>query len=825
MAERIFFQWQNPILLKTIYPMREQKLRDFLLFDYEVQLWEKYYPLWLEFKDRLPDGLKEQAKLFLEKEKDKLRQAVQVYETDLKALRGEVVLDPQHDPIKRIIPAVRVMHQIFAQRFEGFIPAKQANYLRDRVAEFSGLLQEVERQISNKQRAIRNNGPEWAARSGYPAIVQLLIDFTRPMVEQELSLIRRYQAAYERMAGYEKQRLADAARLQQQQKAAEKEFKALDLEAQKRQDELTAVLEEMQRYRGMQRVEDHQDHFLNGDIKARYRSEFGQVDEDMLDQIQRIHRQIRDHFRQPGLRADFLNGRVRFLQSILRLPPPNKVTAAARRAIGQKELDRLMNFQLAFARAENPQAVLNRLAELEARLPALEAGLQEIKEKQRGPKAALEEIARSLNIPRGEQMIAMVDQKQVRILDIVNDLIDTRRHELQQKNAAQLLEEIVQLFVRNPTKYPLWLQYMVVHFSGMRYKSAHGSWQDPRRLLLELRKQKFLPGAEAQGLENLSDEQALEKLAALEGRLPPWAWREAVRLTDLKLEHVKDESWERLTQPEIDEMYRPASARLRQALFDWKKVITTWREEHQRSKRLIVTSAVCNEVAEHIQHLRGIKPPGGLTAKPRWYIEHEALGAQNPLNERPYFIKPKNAAAFKQSASIFWLRWVRKLPNEAQITRPLVLRSGEPLVPLENTHPKITMGNNEYKRVVRVIDRDAAGNILGERDEEQWLRWMHEAIVVKVIDSAEGTLVFTFETSLPGEPRSQSTMGISRRYVAHLIHNFPADELRGTFVGYVPDGRIPFDQIKGMLDWNHILQRAAFNEAEIASYWQQVQVK
>jgi hypothetical protein len=41
----------------------------------------------------------------------------------------------------------------------------------------------------------------------------------------------------------------------------------------------------------------------------------------------------------------------------------------------------------------------------------------------------------------------------------------------------------------------------------------------------------------------------------------------------------------------------------------------------------------------------------------------------------------------------------------------------------------------------------------------------------------------------------------------------------------VPDGRIPFDQIKGMLDWNHILQRAAFNEAEIASYWQQVQVK
>jgi hypothetical protein len=324
-------------------------------------------------------------------------------------------------------------------------------------------------------------------------------------------------------------------------------------------------------------------------------------------------------------------------------------------------------------------------------------------------------------------------------------------------------------------------------------------------------------------LEDLSDEQALEKLAGLEGRLPAWLWREAVRLTDLKLDRVQDELWEQFTQLEIDDMYQPKSGKLRQALFDWKKVITVWREEHQRTKRLIVTSAVCNEVSEHIQHLRGITPPGGLTNKPPWFIQREALGVHKPENERPYFRKPKNATVFKEGASIFWLRWVRKLPNEAQITRPLVLRNGESLVPVENSNPKIMIGSNEYKRVVKIQDRDASGKFLGTRDEEQWLRWMHEAAVVKVVDSAEGTLIFTFETSLPGEPRSQSTMGISKRYLADLIHNFPANELRGTFVGYVPDGDVPYEQLKGMLDWNKILQREAFTPAEIENYWQQVE--
>ena len=42
MAETMYFQWQNEILLKTIYPLREMKLRDFLVYYKEIDLWAEY---------------------------------------------------------------------------------------------------------------------------------------------------------------------------------------------------------------------------------------------------------------------------------------------------------------------------------------------------------------------------------------------------------------------------------------------------------------------------------------------------------------------------------------------------------------------------------------------------------------------------------------------------------------------------------------------------------------------------------------------------------------------------------------------------------------
>ena len=42
MAGPIYFQWQNEILCKDIYPMRVEKLRDFLVYYQEIDLWTEY---------------------------------------------------------------------------------------------------------------------------------------------------------------------------------------------------------------------------------------------------------------------------------------------------------------------------------------------------------------------------------------------------------------------------------------------------------------------------------------------------------------------------------------------------------------------------------------------------------------------------------------------------------------------------------------------------------------------------------------------------------------------------------------------------------------
>jgi hypothetical protein len=50
---KTYFQWQNEFLCKTIYPMREQKLRDVLIYYMEVDVWSQY-------KDKDVNALKEE---------------------------------------------------------------------------------------------------------------------------------------------------------------------------------------------------------------------------------------------------------------------------------------------------------------------------------------------------------------------------------------------------------------------------------------------------------------------------------------------------------------------------------------------------------------------------------------------------------------------------------------------------------------------------------------------------------------------------------------------------------------------------------------------
>jgi hypothetical protein len=461
------------------------------------------------------------------------------------------------------------------------------------------------------------------------------------------------------------------------------------------------------------------------------------------------------------------------------------------------------------------------------------------------------------------------------VRDVVRWKVEEYATSLEGKDQYQLLTEIRQRFDKEPKRFPYWLQYMVVHFSGMRYASAHGSWADPKDLLIELRlgdvRKELLPLTDAQveakckgkiaqyvgtgankpklatapekvwkdkvarhmlsvkaagpktrraGLTALTEEevrydfmtlttdQALAKLEAMKGTFPRWAWKLIVKVTPLRVNHVTDENWEKLTPEEETARNAKESAALNKIISDWMTKHTVgWRDEHGRTEELIVSRAVCNETAEHIQHTRGNLPPGGLTPKAGWYTKLE--------KEKPgsYYVKPKSAADYTPGASILWLRFVDSQPNDWQVAHPIATKSGEGLL-----SPDLLRRRPQPKKDASVPWTYKQGDVITRTrttvdatrkriTHTQWLRWIHEATVAEVAETADGTYVYTFETSLPDDDRGTSCLGLFRNTLNWNLSDGTEDTYNRSFVGFTPEGQVPMVQLKSMLDWKKILRQ------------------
>jgi hypothetical protein len=406
---------------------------------------------------------------------------------------------------------------------------------------------------------------------------------------------------------------------------------------------------------------------------------------------------------------------------------------------------------------------------------------------------------------------------------------------------------------------------MVVHFSGMRYASAHGSWADPRNLLFRLRaplieeeikrqsdsmveilcKEKIAayesvgggakpllagakekewqekigwylpslkvnsPATRRQGLIDLrkteeeyalkvlSTEDILANLLKIKGSFPAWAWKEIVRFTSLRVTEVADAEWEKLTPEDEEARNSEASYELRTLLDAWENNnLTAWRDEHGRTHEVFVTRLVCNEAAEHSQHIRGQLPPGGLAARPQWY-----LGAEGTV-PGAYFVRPVKAEDYTPGASILWLRFVdfsTDGPDEWQTATLIETKDGVGLL------PEVTSGLWTYtlsepitrSRTVTTADNQA-------QRQEQWLRWIHEATVAEVAETADGMRVLTFETALPDDDDATSAVGMVSMPLEWHLSDGDEDTYNRSFVGYIPDSQIPVSHLSKLLDWNRI---------------------
>lgn len=442
--------------------------------------------------------------------------------------------------------------------------------------------------------------------------------------------------------------------------------------------------------------------------------------------------------------------------------------------------------------------------------------------------------------------LPLVDPKKpLTTVDLARMDLSVYEKELKTLSHDQLVEAAWELL--NSTwpdgrpRFEKWLRYMVIHFSGMRYQSAHASWADPDDLL-ELLIREDLKGKLAPG-EDIDErtEAEIKRLLALpadantrnfsavlkalvyyrqqkerQGEpMPDWVWDEVVKYTQLRL-GVTDEKWEAISP----ERYRYENFRWKSIMDTWqRRDITIWRKEHQQTLELIVTRAVCNEIAEHIQALRGNIPAAGLASKPFWYQRLEKSTAQIPSNDpqKCFFRHSAKTGDFANGASIFWLGWSEVQPNAWQLAKAMTGIDLWPGVKLFDA-PASQPGSWSYKflggyftRFMKIVPQMPTAQELRrkgmtEREieqyrktlraqtttEKEYLRWKHEATVVDVVERIDGRYILTFETG---------KIGLNW----HRLEAMTQNTIDQIFIGYLPKAKQEPPNLDAMLDGDKIL--------------------
>lgn len=950
MPETIYFQWQNEHLRRTIYPLREMKLRDFLVYYQEIDLWQNY-------KDKILEDLGDEVQAHKDVQKNLISNAYDQYH-DLRSyfLTADVsqaYLQRFPDLDQDFMEKINQIHRSFNKYFPSYDSIfKERYFLASQISLMENHRKQIEREIANKERNVRNMGEKWSQDRGYPEIIAKLKQTTLVMADEELQRLYDFLSSFARIEDRRAALTKWKATKTKERASLSSQISKMESEVSKLGQRLGEIEAELGRLRN---PPDHvalKAYLTREDVTKEFKSQFGELDQDLIGRINELHKATQSYFNsheQLTHKILFIKGRIRDLQRLLqegkkelaeierklRNMPDNwsrrpgyerdvKILTKVTFNMIQIELGKLSDFLAALEMlSKTPEALKLEIEQKDEEHAEVEGQLKKATGTLNSLKDQLQQVEEVFSQPEKEQLMSFLNFQNLTVRDIVRGKVEAYQNELSQLNHQKLLEAVAQEFIENTARYPLWLQYMVIHFSGMRYKSAHGSWADPKDLLLSLRihavekkvdraidealdalcEEKILAyrprtapdngqdpvrdagvrppklalaqeatwknkvedyletleqttsphrkrktlldlciDEESYEIEALTDREALEELEAMKDELPDWMWKEIVQVTDLRLSEVSDENWEQLSPDDLEARRSYEMWEYRQIMSKWKQEnLTGWREEHDRANRLIVTRAVCNEVAEHIQHLRGHSVPGGLTAKPEWYLRKERDPA---LAGRAYFVKPRSRENFKVGASILWLRFVDSEPNAWQIAHPITLKNGEGLL---GSRPG-TRPSNFRAALNRSLSRSKGSSATSQSDWKQfqdsggrfrrskmvvvenqkktvvnqWLRWMHEATIAEVAETAEGPVVLTFETALPYEDKRRSTIGVFKHSLYNLQHNVSGGSFTGTFAGYVPHGDILYEDLEEMMDWNKILQKKRLSSTQMEDYWHNI---
>lgn len=879
--QKIYFQWQNEVLEKTIYPLRRMNLRNTLEYYMEIDLWTQY-------KDRQLADLAADITSYHERKKMVIARALKDYQNTLAYfIQDYVPVMSLEKPVDAdVLKKLTELHAVFKTYYDRIKDARKESYfISQRFDALEKNRIQLEKDIVMQARrlnAIKTNNPNHRAIPEETKKLELLQN-ARPMLETERFKIRELISAHEKLA---KRKLEFAKKVEtaiKQQKETETRLIPIRRRIEMQAAKLKEVQDEVQRLRTQPERAAVEKYFSLADTMDNLRQHIQQIDQDVSKKINGIRAEItalkNDAVKLVTIKNHIFNlqlERTRFE----RRTGVNVTFKENTLKAFDDELNRLKDFKLVLENAKRSPEELNQL------IKAQEAEIARAQQALAGPRKEAGDLQSQLDalddilFITEEKYIAEYTPVQPTLKEIVLLKADEYKASLLDMDQYQLLELIIERFKREPQRYPRWLQYMIVHFSGMRYASAHGSWADPKDLYLNLRTsaieedvkkldddgvralchQKLawyepaqattdaLPGPTAEppllakaqaskwkdkianhlarmkmdnpysrraGLLNLmldeesyevdamSAEDALAALEQMKDTLPDWMWKEVSAVTNLRLKEAQDATWEKLTPEQQQERSSAESAKYREIMNKWKQDhLTGWRKEHEHNAELVVSRAVCNEVAEFIQHLRGHKGGAGLASKPDWYRGEEAKAKVSTNPDKAYYIKPRKVEDYRVGASILWVRYRNDPPPMWNEVKDSTTSGGDRMVPAEfltgKTGSAWTYKAGGVARVNKVTR------------QPQYLFWLHEATVADVAETAEGRVILTYETSLPYEDRRLSCVGLFKHYDYNLLFDGGEETYNGSFVGYVPENPagIPTKDLDDMLNWEHVLLKS-----------------
>ncbi|MBE0697562.1 MAG: hypothetical protein IH586_11630, partial [Anaerolineaceae bacterium] len=514
MPDPIYFQWQNEFLLHTIYPLRETKLRDFLQYYFEIEIWQKY-------KNLTTQELAGDIQAFRDVQKNKVLEAYDSFQKLVLYFLDDDVTDqyqgnfPNPDP--EIMVKINDLHKLFKRYYPTYQnPVKEKYFTSERARQLEELRTRIQTQITDKTRVLRNILPASPLKATYENDLNRLSNISLKMVDQELSHLYDFLRAYTRLEIYKQEALKRKAASEKALQDGSQKLRALKLEIDGLESRLAPVLQTGRRLSTTPNMEGSRTYFLDEDVSDLYQLKIPGLDPGILLKINELHKNFKKWFpgyKNPVLEKSFLAQRTKEFEDLRKLRAqeladkqramqwiqPNTTNwTIYEKAIDtlknnilralDEEMSKLYDFQWAYDSSEKTPAMISALiAQNQKERSDIEGQLKVKKDSAAALETEQNRLSQDLAREEKELLLALVNALPVSLQDIVRGKIEAYKTGLAQKTLDQLMEAVVQRFMAQPERYPLWLQYMVIHFSGMRYQSAHGSWADPKDLLLSLR--------------------------------------------------------------------------------------------------------------------------------------------------------------------------------------------------------------------------------------------------------------------------------------------------------------------------------------------------